>query len=85
MAICEMIGGAQDWVSITEFGRVKERWFRRFLEFPHGIPFHVAFGRAFSPIFALSCTHLSNFKTASKLHVANVTSHFLQVISTQVL
>jgi hypothetical protein len=30
---------------------------------------------ALSPIFALSCTHLSNFKTVSKLHAFSSASH----------
>jgi predicted transposase YbfD/YdcC len=50
IAICAVIGGAEDWVSISEFGRSKESWFRRFLELPHGIPSHDTFGRVFALI-----------------------------------
>ena len=40
IAICGIICGADDWVSISEFGRSKESWFRTFLELPNGIPSH---------------------------------------------
>ena len=50
IAICAVICGAEDWVSVAEFGRAKERWFRRFLELPHGIPSHDTFGRVFALI-----------------------------------
>jgi predicted transposase YbfD/YdcC len=50
MAICAVICGAEDWVSVAEFGRAKECWFRRFLELPHGIPSHDTFGRVFALI-----------------------------------
>ncbi len=50
IAICGIICGADDWVSISEFGRSKESWFRTFLELPNGIPSHDTFGRVFSLI-----------------------------------
>jgi len=48
IAICGVICGADDWVSIAEFGEAKEGWFREFLELPNGIPSHDTFGRTFS-------------------------------------
>ena len=36
------------WVSIDEFGRAKEAWFRQFLELPNGIPSHDTFNRVFT-------------------------------------
>jgi predicted transposase YbfD/YdcC len=48
IAICGLICGADDWVSIAEFGEAKEDWFREFLELPNGIPSHDTFGRTFS-------------------------------------
>jgi predicted transposase YbfD/YdcC len=50
LAICGMIGGAEDWVSIEEFARAKEAWFRTFLELPNGIPSHDTFGRVFAAL-----------------------------------
>jgi predicted transposase YbfD/YdcC len=48
IAICGVICGADDWVSISDFGKAKEAWFRGFLELPNGIPSHDTFGRTFS-------------------------------------
>jgi len=48
IAICGVICGADDWVSIAEFAKAKADWFRGFLELPNGIPSHDTFGRTFS-------------------------------------
>jgi predicted transposase YbfD/YdcC len=50
IAICAVICHADDWVSVAQFGRAKEGWFRRFLELPNGIPSHDTFNRVFSLI-----------------------------------
>lgn len=50
IAICGSICGADDWVSIAEFGRVKFEWLCTRLELPSGIPSHDTFGRVFSLI-----------------------------------
>jgi hypothetical protein len=47
IALCGMLGGADDWVSIAEYGREKEDWFRQFLALPNGIPSHDTFNRVF--------------------------------------
>ncbi len=47
VAICGIICGADDWVSIQEFGEAKLEWFEGFLELPNGIPSHDTFGRVF--------------------------------------
>jgi predicted transposase YbfD/YdcC len=47
LAICGVICGADDWVSIQEFGEAKLEWFQKFLELPNGIPSHDTFGRMF--------------------------------------
>jgi predicted transposase YbfD/YdcC len=47
LAICGVICGADDWVSIQEFGAAKLEWFQGFLELPNGIPSHDTFGRVF--------------------------------------
>lgn len=47
VAICGIICGADDWVSIQEFGEAKQEWFGGFLELPSGIPSHDTFGRVF--------------------------------------
>jgi predicted transposase YbfD/YdcC len=50
IALCGMICGADDWVSIEQFGKAKESWFRTFLDLPHGIPSHDTFGRIFAAL-----------------------------------
>jgi predicted transposase YbfD/YdcC len=50
IAIAAVIGGAEGWVAIAQFGRSKEAWFRQFLQLPNGIPSHDTFGRVFSLI-----------------------------------
>ncbi len=50
IAVSGIICQAEDWVTIAEFGRAKERWFRTFLELPNGIPSHDTFGRVFARI-----------------------------------
>lgn len=47
LAICGVICGADDWVSIQEFSEAKLEWFQGFLELPNGIPSHDTFGRVF--------------------------------------
>jgi predicted transposase YbfD/YdcC len=47
LAVCGVICGADDWVSIQEFGEAKLEWFQGFLELPNGIPSHDTFGRVF--------------------------------------
>jgi predicted transposase YbfD/YdcC len=50
MAICAAICGADTWTDVELFGKSKEKWFRGFLELPHGIPSHDTFGRVFARI-----------------------------------
>lgn len=47
MAICAVICGADDWEEVAFFARVREEWFRTFLELPGGIPSHDTFWRVF--------------------------------------
>jgi predicted transposase YbfD/YdcC len=50
IAICAAICGADTWTDIELFGEAKEKWFRGFLELPHGIPSHDTFGRVFAQL-----------------------------------
>lgn len=54
IAICAVICGADAWTQMEEFGKSKLKWFKSFLELPHGIPSHNTFGRVFSIISAKS-------------------------------
>jgi predicted transposase YbfD/YdcC len=48
LTILAVIGGAESFVEVVEFGRAKEAWFRTFLELPHGIPSHDTLERVFA-------------------------------------
>ena len=50
IALCTVISGADDWVEIADYGRLKQDWFSTFLELPNGVPSHDTFGRVFSRI-----------------------------------
>jgi predicted transposase YbfD/YdcC len=50
ITLCAVLAGADEWTEIADFGRIKEQWFRTFLELPFGIPSHDTFGRVFSMI-----------------------------------
>lgn len=50
IALCGIICGADDWVSLERFGNAKVDWFRSFLELPNGIPSHDTFGRVFAAL-----------------------------------
>lgn len=52
IALCGVICGAESWVEIAEFGRIKADWFATFLELPYNIPSHDTFGRVFAQISA---------------------------------
>ena len=47
---CAVIGGAETWEAIAEFGRTKESFFRRFLRLGNGIPSADTFGRVFAKL-----------------------------------
>ena len=48
IAICAVIGGAETWNDIEEFGDAKAEWLASFLDLPHGIPSHDTFNRIFA-------------------------------------
>jgi len=50
IAICAVIAGEDDWVSIEEFARDKVDFFEQFIDLPNGIPSHDTFGRVFAAL-----------------------------------
>jgi predicted transposase YbfD/YdcC len=50
IATCAVIGGAESWDSIHEYGRTKEPLFRRFLPLPNGIPSADTFERVLAKL-----------------------------------
>ncbi len=47
LAVCAMLGGANDFVAAEKFGHAKQTWLKKFLELPNGIPSHDTIGRVF--------------------------------------
>lgn len=50
IAILGVIGGADNFVEIEEFGEAKEEWLKSFLSLENGIPSHDTFRRVFALI-----------------------------------
>jgi len=50
ITILAIICHAESWIEIENFGNAKERWLRKFLTLPNGIPSHDTFSRIFSLI-----------------------------------
>lgn len=48
LTILAVIGEAESWVEVEEFGIDKEEWLKVFLKLPNGIPSHDTIGRLFS-------------------------------------
>jgi len=48
IAILAVICGADSWVGMESFGQAKEKWLKRILELPNGIPSHDTFARLFA-------------------------------------
>ncbi len=48
ITICAVICNADGWTEIEMYGKSKYKWFKKFLELPHGIPSDDTFARVFS-------------------------------------
>jgi len=47
VALCAVIGGADHWTEVVEFGESRLAWFATFLKLPNGIASHDTFARVF--------------------------------------
>ncbi|WP_252179765.1 ISAs1 family transposase [Endozoicomonas sp. 4G] len=47
IAICMIICGAEDWNMVSELGKKKKTWLKRYIPLPHGIPSQHTFIRVF--------------------------------------
>ena len=45
IAVCAVLGEAESFEDIADYGRCKEGWLKRFLALPNGIPSHDTFRR----------------------------------------
>ena len=45
IAVCAVLGAAESFEDMADYGRCKEAWLRRFLALPNGIPSHDTFRR----------------------------------------
>src|SRR3954464_375157 len=50
IATCAVLGGAESWEAIAEYGRAKEAFFRRFLPLDNGVPSPDTFERGFAQL-----------------------------------
>ncbi len=50
LAVIAVIGGADGWEDIEEFGKQKHEWLKRYLRLPAGIPSHDTISRVFRRI-----------------------------------
>jgi len=48
IAVCAVICAADSWSDVRDFGKAKLKWFRTFLDLPHGIPSQDTFERVFA-------------------------------------
>lgn len=48
IALCAVLAGAESWVEVEAWGRVKLPWLRTWLDLPNGVPSHDTFGRVFA-------------------------------------
>lgn len=48
LAVCAVISGADSWVEVEQFGKLRESWLQGFLELRAGIPSHDTIGRVFA-------------------------------------
>jgi predicted transposase YbfD/YdcC len=50
IAVCAVICGADDFVAIAEFGRLKRKWLAKFLDLTNGIPSHDRFNQVLAAV-----------------------------------
>lgn len=50
IALCGVLGGAESWTEIEQFGLAKQAWFAQFLDLSNGIPSHDTVGRVFAAL-----------------------------------
>lgn len=54
ITISSVICGAENWNEIEMYGKIREPWYRTFLDLPNGIPSHDTFNRFFAQLDPLA-------------------------------
>jgi len=65
LSISAVISGADGWVSISEFGKAKLSWLRKYFPFENGIPSHDVLGTLFARLDHKEFSHCFSNWTAS--------------------
>jgi len=47
VTLCAVLTGAESWIEVEQFGKVRLEWLRRMVPLANGIPSHDTFGRVF--------------------------------------
>lgn len=50
LALCGLLGGANNWVEIADFAKSRRKWIKKYLKIPCRAPSHDTFSRVFSMI-----------------------------------
>jgi hypothetical protein len=80
IAVCAVICGADDFVSIAEFGRKKRKWLTQFLDLTSGIPSHDRFNAVLGAIKPAEFdAYLLNWNTA--LHEITAIPKLLEILA----
>ncbi len=48
IAICAVIGGAESWMDLERYGKLKSEWLSKYVNLSRGVPSHDTFGRVFA-------------------------------------
>jgi hypothetical protein len=78
ITVCAVISGLDEWEDIADYARMKEDWFRQFLELPRGIPSHDTFGRVFSLLDPVAFEELADWLAGLSIIVCNTHQTCLQ-------
>jgi predicted transposase YbfD/YdcC len=57
LCISSVISGANDWTTISLFGRTKLTWLRQYLPYKNGIPSHDVLGKVFAALDPVEFNH----------------------------
>ncbi len=68
IAVCMVVCGAEDWETVSDLGKRKVAWLRKYIPLPHGVPSHHTFYRVFA------CLDPSEFRQCFIKWIGNIAS-----------